>query len=451
MDVYAQWNPRLQIETGGYSSTGEQAPFFFINGQNGRYENNQHNFLTALSLQSPEKSDSALFKVNYGLELNMGTHDDYNNIWLQKAYIKTRLYMIELLAGRYDQYVGNGDSTLSSGYLLYANNTRHIPRIGLGSAGWTDLPFSRGYIQLKGIIEHGWFERNRYVERVWLHHKNFYVKLGGDLPVNISGGLDHYTQWGGISSNPDLGRFPSDFDTFFEILMAGNADSSDTSLPDNERYNRVGNHLGSWNWRLEADIRPMHVAGYYQSIFEDKSGYRRKLNKDGLWGLSVRFKNINTVRKVVLEYIKTTYQSGSKHVRGEQPGNDNYFNNSLYRNGWSYYRYTIGSPFITSPFYFGDENIKFENTRVIVYYLGITGSTGPVDYEWRTAFSQNKGTHSRNFNPVKNQLSTFIKLTYIFQLKHRLVLNLAFDEGDMYGDNVGLGVSYNYAFTLREH
>ena len=47
-------------------------------------------------------------------------------------------------------------------------------------------------------------------------------------------------------------------------------------------------------------------------------------------------------------------------------GNDQYYQNSVFRNGWNTYYRSIGTPFITSPLYNADGTIYTLNSRVRV-------------------------------------------------------------------------------------
>jgi len=441
--------PELIIESEAHFSTSTTAPFYFINNQEGIYHQSGSNLYTGLGLKGKPTPDTSFFSVQYGLKGAYAALNDSNNLWLHEAYIGINLFMVEVMGGWFNRFEGNGDSLLGSGYIVNAQNTRPMPKVSIGSRGWYSIPFTYDLIEVKGLMEHGWFQDKRFVENVLLHHKNFYVKLGGDFWLNISGGLDHYALWGGISPIDTIGKQPSDLAAFKDIFFAEHADTTDPDLIWQERFNRMGNHLGSWNFRVDFNFPNIELALYYQSVFEDKSGFKRKINKDGLWGLMVKPLQVMFIDRLVAELILTSYQSGNRHVFGKQVGMDNYFNNYLYRNGWSYYRNTIGNPLITSPHYFGDGNVRFLNNRVEAGYIGVTGHFREINYLFHGVYSHNLGLHGGGkYEPKKKQLSLMFELSKSLNQLHTISARLGVDRGDMYPNTIGLGIGYNYNFRF---
>ncbi|MDZ7681623.1 MAG: hypothetical protein U5J63_07940 [Fodinibius sp.] len=57
-----------------------------------------------------------------------------------------------------------------------------------------------GYLEIRGAWGHGWMEEDRYTRNALLIEQYGYARLGGDLPVNLIGGLHHFAFWGGINS-----------------------------------------------------------------------------------------------------------------------------------------------------------------------------------------------------------------------------------------------------------
>ena len=55
-------------------------------------------------------------------------------------------------------------------------------------------------------------------ENPCLHHKNVYVRVGGDLPIHDHYGFHHYAMWGGTS--PEYGDLPDSWDTYKKIFLA---------------------------------------------------------------------------------------------------------------------------------------------------------------------------------------------------------------------------------------
>jgi hypothetical protein len=51
---------------------------------------------------------------------------------------------------------GNQYDPLSSGSLLYSGNARPMPKVAAYS-DYMPVPYSRGYIEFKGYLFHGWY------------------------------------------------------------------------------------------------------------------------------------------------------------------------------------------------------------------------------------------------------------------------------------------------------
>ena len=66
---------------------------------------------------------------------------------------------------------------------------------------------------------------------------------------------------------------------------------------------------------------------------------------DGLYGVFVDFKkNKSILNSVLLEF---TYTKTMSNIPRSASGPDNYFNNGIYKSGWTYHGNTIGSPYFT--------------------------------------------------------------------------------------------------------
>ena len=155
--------------------------------------------------------------------------------------------------------------------------------------------------------------------------------------------------------------------SFSDFLRVFTAKSGDKDAIDHEQLNALGNHLGSHNFGLDVDLSKVRTSVYWQTIFEDSSGREFRNIKDGLWGISIRSKDKNRlINGLVYEFLNTTDQSGPNDsywildgIKYFYPvpggkyhwpvGNDNYFNNGIYRFGWTFRDMVLGTPLITSP------------------------------------------------------------------------------------------------------
>ena len=456
---YPQFSsPSYRAEMGTLLHTGTQKPFWMISNQQGKYLPEHStvfgSFYLGSDLYSEEEAyfgrqqDTATpFHVAYGLEAFNRYNGTYD-ILLNQYFAGISYWYFNLRVGARSQTFGNQWDPLSSGSLLYSGNARPMPKIAV-SSDYIPVPFSRGYVEFKGYLSHGWFEEDRYTASPYLHHKNVYVRVGGELPVHAHYGFHHYAMWGGVS--PEYGNIGSDLDSYIRVFMVQSGESIQSEV-----LNRYGNHLGSRNFGLDYRGKNFSLSLYYQTLFEDNSGKAWRNIKDGLWGAGFH----NHAEKALLqhatyEFIHTTDQSGRAHQIGDSivGGNDNYFNNYLYLSGWSYHRYTLGTPLITSPVMNDNGSIRMQNNKVIAHHMGIDGwLNDSFYYRSLITWSLNYGTNRDSFKPEREELSLLVEVNYLMGEKRQWMLKgkLAGDLGEMYGRNVGvyLGIQKCGAFDF---
>lgn len=233
-------------------------------------------------------SDSS--KIDYSYNLSpLLRYDGLGRSYMHQWYAELKFHLIHFTAGAKEEFFGNQDSILSSGNIIWSKNARPMPKLTLGVPNYTPVPFTWEYLEFKGGMSHGWFDDNEYNKNVWMHHKYFYLRLGGKLPVHVSYGLHHFAQWGGTNYDP-YGELPQDWKAFKSIVRGGGGYTPDPNIPWAEWANRVGNHLGSRNFGAEVDFSKTKVSLYWQNIFEDGSGQAYRNIKDGLFGISIRSK-----------------------------------------------------------------------------------------------------------------------------------------------------------------
>jgi hypothetical protein len=424
--------------------SSNSTPFLIISNNNGRYAKDQ--FSADFGFSASYTDTLSIFE--YQLGSNLSYNSAWNKLNIHSLYGIASAWWFKLSAGYHPYSAGLIDTTLSLGGTIFSSNAPIIPRISLASNGWINVPFTKGYVKINGLFEHGWFEKGRYVEDVRLHHKNFFVQVGGDLPVNLSAGLVHAVQWGGISPDPVYGDMTIGFEEYINYIVRAKNPDSIPGLPTNEHLNRLGNHLGSWNYALQ--IKPqkyLKFSFYYHTIFEDKSGFKRKFNRDGKFTFALENTRWNAISKFTFEYLHTKYQSGPEHILDSLSGNDNYFNNYLYRSGWTVDHFTLGTPYITSPYIVNGIN-TLPNNRVESFALSLKGSSGEYRYLVRYAYVLNFGRHSAAYIPEIKQSH------WLFELNRTLTkgiihFTLSGDIGSLFGNSVGFACGYSH-FLIKK-
>lgn len=431
-------SPEIELYAGGSVVSGTMKPFWLTSNQSGKYSLDPFEGIAGIRVEASDSSAS-LISFDYGFESYIPVREN-GSVILQQGYLEIKTPMLTFRGGMKEETIGNQDSLLSIGSTVWSQNHRPMPKLVIETPGYVDVPFTKGYLEANGSLAHGWFEKDRYVDNVMLHQKHLHLRFGGDFFINASLGLIHFAQWGGISPDPRFGALPSDFDAFTRVFLVQGGDPA--LVDSSEAKNKLGNHLGSRNYRIDIRADAFSAGLYYQTIFEDNSGASKEFNEDGLLGIMFTTRNKQRwINRVVVERLKTTFQSGTIHdLSGpvKRKGNDDYFNNYVYRSGWSYHGMTLGTPMLTSPVFNQSDEIRLPNNRVIAYHIGIGGMAGKYPYLTYMTYSNNLGTYSQPIDPPKKQFSWYLETT-LPEIWRGIDVNimLAADIGSMYGNNLG--------------
>ena len=184
-------------------------------------------------------------------------------------------------------------------------------------------------------IAHSILEKNDiYNESPFIHEKFLYlIKNENDYQYGF--GFVHEAMWAG--STYLYGKFPSSFSDFWKVFLSADGQK----VEGQPHANALGNHLGIWDFYYVKKNKSNIFKFYYQHFFEDTSGLRFQNRFDGLWGFE--YKDLSSKLNYVLEYIDTSNQD-----RNPPYVDENYYNHSEYKLGWSYKGYVIGNPFINN-------------------------------------------------------------------------------------------------------
>ena len=446
--------PDYSFETGASFTAGKQTPYWLLSNQYGLLTPNKFNgwIKAGVHTQLSKK------KIDYDYRLELvNRYGNKNELYVNQAYVRLKLYFVNIQAGSIEETFGNQDSILSSGGLMWSGNARPMPKISIMVPNYTKIPFTFGLLEFKGGISHGWFGNEPLVNKTWLHHKFGYIQFGGKLPVHIHYGFHHFAQWGGKTE--DGVQLPNTWDDFAKVFFAK---AGGSGAPGPDSLNSLGNHIGSRNFGLDVDLHNYKLGVYWQTIFEDGSGKAYRNIRDGLWGFYLHSKEKNKfINGFVYEFINTTDQSGPAHefwildgvqytypipggVFYQPGGNDDYFNNVIYQFGWTYKNMTIGTPFITSPIIpFEGTGEYIRNNKVTGHHLGIEGIIKDISYKIFYSYYLNFGTNSVPFSPNRHQHSVLLQTYFCNKLPWGIDIStkVGIDIGNMYGNNLGMQFS----------
>lgn len=417
------------------TSTGETSPSLLHVNTNGNISTQPHSGNLSIGIIKPATRPNRWFDYDGAIVLSGRLQGGQQTAYaapkpemtgyFRELYAHVRLYIVDITAGIHPVYYGAGDPALTGGTLIMSNNAHPIPRITIGIDKWTAFPGLFGYFEFKGGITHGWMADNsRTVKGTLLHHKFVGGRIGGKLPVNISYEFHHVAQWGGTSAvYGDLGN---DFKAFMNAFLERSGGTM-----ANDRLNAQGNHIGFQQLALDVKGEGWKVTAYWQYINED--GPTRIIGfgmnkKDGLWGVNMSQSRWPFISGFTYEYLRTTDQSGPFHDRDGcvYGGNDDYFNNGIYRQGWTYYGRIIGSPFLS-----------LENNRVSAHFIGVKGDIYGFRYRIIGTYAKNYGTYKTPHESRNTAMLIEVRKRVRKAWDLEFGLSLSADHGTQFGNSYG--------------
>ena len=374
--------------TGGVSavaSYGSGAPTWLHGNRNGEISSMPYSGNISLGLLKPATRPNRWFDYDGAVVLSGRIAGSDSTVrgtgFFNMLYAHARLYIVDITAGIKPIYSPFGDAELTAGDLLFSNNAHPIPRITIGIDNYTPFPGLYGYVEIRGGLTHGWLDDNNpYVSKTLLHHKFIGGRVGGKWPVNIAYEFHHVAQWGGyMNGTYDLGN---DWTSFVHVLAAKSGGSV-----QNEQLNRQGNHIVSQTLCLTAKGDGWHMDVYWQDLQDDGAIHPigcRNNSKDGRWGVYATQDKWLYISGLTFEIIQMTDQSGPWHDRDGMVfgGDDTYYYNSVYKQGWTYFGRSICSPLL-----------RPENSRVWAYHVGVKGDIFGFRYRVLCTYADNYGTY----------------------------------------------------------
>lgn len=403
-------------------------------------------------------------------------------VWLQQVWVEGKHRGAFLTLGQKDIDPGFVNRSLSSGDLVMSGNARAPFGARLGFVNYQNIPFTHGWVQIKGEIgyyrmaDSKWLENhynyyNSFITtHYWFNYKNIYFCTNPSKPLVFTLGMQAACQFAGTASYYERGemwreiKMKANVKAFWHAFIPGNGGEN---LGD--KIYVEGNHLGSWDMALEYKLSSgQTLRGYYQSPMEDGSGIGKFNGFDGLWGVEYRSEGHGVVTGAVAEFLTLMNQSGplhfaykdlidETHPHGSEigfaaTGSDDYYNNYCY-DGYHNHGMSIGSPMVKSPLYSTDGYLRFADNRIRGFHLGLMGDFGSqVSYRallsWRKSFGTPFFPHAEPLTGT----SMMLEAIYAPQWLHGLEIKaqIAHDHGTLYGNNTGalFSIFYNGDFSF---
>lgn len=416
---------------------------------------------------SREANEGSLWDWGYGVEARLNGGRKLH-AQLIDAHVKVRLAMFEARVGRSKDVMGlNGDTLLTSGNFAVSGNALGVPKVELSIPQYYRLPLFGGLFSFKGTFAHGFmgnYDMNPdvyrvpsddYQSRTYLHQKSLYGRLGRrDWKLQFYGGFSHQVQWGNAREWSGAGYELNLFETLLYVMTGRAYGGGRIAIP----RSKIGNHLGSIDLGGSYDLGGVTLMGYRQQFYDVGALSKLANIRDGLTGLTLTNKNFEKQgadwawKSILLEFFYSKDQAGYPWSKVTASGDEDYYNNFEYLEGWSYKDHGLGTPFIVPvqsvrPGQARPAKGFFISNRVVAGHLGVSGHIHQWHFLTKLSYARHYGTFwtsgivsstGRNSYPAEPIFAPVNQFSFILQAEkaiwNKAVLggSFALDQGKMF-------------------
>lgn len=486
----AQTDISWEVTMQSTNSTGDYTPLWLNANKHGLSSLEKNNGYLQAGINKPLESDSVR-RWSYGFGASLvGAYNFTSPVVVQEAYVEGRWLKGVLTLGSKEWEMELKNDTLSSGSQTFGINARPVPQLRIALPDyWT---FAGGWLGIKGHISYGmttddgWQKdftdkKSKYTENVLYHSKAGYIRIGNveKSRLSVELGLEMASLFGGTSyrkwENGELVgvKNSTSFSSFWNAFVCGGNDVGETIYQNVE-----GDMLGSWVARINYDAPTWNLGVYADHYFDDHSsmflldydGYgegsewnEKKDNKylfyglkDIMLGAELTLKKCSWIKKAVVEYLYTKYQSGpiyhdhTANIPDHIGGRDRYYNHGIFT-GWQHWGQVMGNPLYLSPIYNTDGTIEVKDNRFVAWHGGISGSiTTSLDYRLLATYQKGWGTFGALYPSPRHNTSVLAEATYnIHKSGWQFVAALGMDKGELLGDNFGFQLTVSKKGIFR--
>lgn len=449
---------RYNVEMSANVSSGEYAPLWFTANRYGLSGERPNSGYMRAGVSYGSRLSEA-WKIECGLDI-AGALSQTSAFVVQQAYADVSWKALTLSVGSKERgaFPLDKDLRLGSGMMVEGANARPVPQIRLEVNDYLNVPFTGGWLAVKGHFGYGWltdggwredFVRpgESYMKDVAYHSKSMMFRIGnpGEFPLTIEVGIIEAAQFGGSQwkKNSDgtvtcIRKMPSGIKEYFKAIIP---------VQKSTLENVEGNHVGSWNFALTYDGGGWKARCYYEHYFDDHSQLTWQYGrwKDGHIGLELTLPANRWVSAVLWEGLATADQTGPILYDGvggsfhdvQMSGCDNYYNHNYL---WQHWGEGLGHPFLPGPVYNKDGRLLFRSNRVKAQHVGICGNPSD-EWQWRVLLSyvRHWGTYREPLERMMRQGSTLLEASFRPRRAHgwSFTLGCGIDRGSYLGDSAG--------------
>ncbi len=429
---------QYSIKTSAGLSSDATLPFWLVANQYGSVPDSDYGLLNTSVFKTFDTPET-LFDISYKASAT-GFITQENKVLVNELYLSVRFKNILLDIGAKNDAIAWHNLSSSNGSIIKSINARAMPGVNIKTNNFIILPFATSWLEIKANFAHYFMDDTRFVDNTNLHHKSLHFKTTLSPTFEIIAGLDHYVQWGGTS--PQYGEQPSSLSDYIKVVFGAEGGDSATQ---NDQFNALGNHVGAYLLQFNYNKENIGLNFYYSHPFEDTSGREMTNWQDGLYGIFVDFKkNKSLVNSVLLEFTHTKNMS---NIPRSASGADNYFNNGIYKSGWTYHGNTIGSPYFTPKSV--DENgitsgVVLGDNRFAAFNIGANGHLKWFPYKIMLSHTTYYGWFNQEYEQYPVQISGILDIVIpqdVFKLPFDVSASFAFDSGTYRPQNFGAFLS----------
>ncbi|WP_022836111.1 capsule assembly Wzi family protein [Salisaeta longa] len=447
---------RIQAQAGltAIGGTDDLGPFWIVSNRYGRFGRAGQGVVGDAAVWVQPRAGRR-WDVSGGLHV-VGRGSEQSALYAQAWYLTGHAGPFALTAGQQATVQGHIDTTLSLGGTTWSKNALPVPRIALYTPDYVSVPFTNDYVAVRGLLSHGWMPADRFVSNAYLHQKQAYLRLLPPRgPVQLHLGVIQNVMWAG--THPQAGELADGWDAFWKVLITEELEGNENVGPEGTDSG-VGNTVAAYDVAVTAQGAGWRAKGYRQFYIDTAAGRRFRNFWDGLWGLSLRRATTgHWLDAVLYEHVRFVRQNAVWGASGKkgQRGREIYYNNYLYREGWTRAGRVIGLPLALTDAYAprlanASDGFPVTNNIIVAHHLGVAGHVAP---RWTyRAFLTYSRNHGMLFNPQprRDQVSGWLSVRGPLAPRYGLALTagLAVDAGAVFADRAGLllGLRWNGAW-----
>ena len=442
ISIYSLQSQTNDVSYSIHSSAGlssdTKLPFWLVANQYGNVPDSDYGLLNTAIFKDYD-TPQTLFDISYKASAT-GFIAQENKLLLNELYLGIRFKNIILDLGAKNDAVLWNNLSSSNGSIIKSINVRAMPGVNIKTNNFITLPFATSWLEIKANFAHYFMDDTRFVDNTNLHQKSLHFKTTLSPTFEIIAGLDHYAQWGGTS--PQYGAQASSLSDYIKVVFGAEGGDSATQ---NDQFNALGNHVGAYLLQFNYNKENIGLNFYYSHPFEDTSGREMTNWQDGLYGVFVDFKKDKSIINSVL--LEFTHTKNMSNMPTSISGPDNYFNNGIYKSGWTYHGNTIGSPYFTPKSVDANgitNGVVIGDNRFAAFNIGANGHVKSLPYKVLVSHTTYYGWFNQEYEVYPVQISGILDLVIpqdIFNLPFDIAASFAFDAGTYRPQNFGTFLS----------